>query len=206
MSEQWSKAGRFYLEANFGSVGHGTITQEELEVQITSVPANSAVTISNYTAEDSSIGFSFGGGYYLKDWLALEGIYSILGSESTSFTAGGTGGISGNEVTIDRSFSALELNGKFAYWMGQKKQFGLYAKPGIMLWNMSVDTKYSVDTTSNQSDSASGANFSFGLGIEYFTSKRMYFGAGLMLYPSIGNDELGSQSHTKYLLNAGILF
>ncbi len=190
MSQKHSKKGRFYLEGNIGGISHNSLTEEEIEEQI-------GTSVINYSVEGSSIGFSFGGGYYLKEWFALEGAYSILGVEKSSFNTT-------EAVEIERTFSAIEINAKLAYWMGEAKNFALYAKPGLALWSLSVDQDNA--TSADLSESASGTSFTFGLGGEYFLNHNFYMGAGLMLYPSLGNDELGSQGHTKYFISAGFLF
>jgi opacity protein-like surface antigen len=194
VESKFNRANVFYSEVSLGLINHGTSDENEFEEQINE-------SVINFTTEDSSTGFGVLFGYRWKKWLAFEGSYNILGTETINFTR-----LTDSEIVqVERSFSTLDFSGKYMYWIGKNENLNLYGLGGLSFWSLSYQLSSSIAANARD-ESATGTTFHAGFGSEYYFSPKVYAGIGFKLYSGIGNDDLGSQSHTKILASVGYIF
>lgn len=193
------RKGKFYLEFNLGYILHGSLDAQELEDQI-NLTNSTNVQISEFSSKDASISFGLSAGYFIKDWLALELSFNSLGQAGYEFLDT----VSSGNYNFKSDFLTYNFSGKFFYYLDRKKKFNLHIKPSFVFWSISTDL--SVSGINSESTSGSGITGSLAVGTEYFFTKKIYLGFNIDWLPSLGDDEVGSQSHIKTAISTGYLF
>ncbi|MCB9090988.1 MAG: outer membrane beta-barrel protein [Halobacteriovoraceae bacterium] len=199
----------FYAEFNVANTSHGAASDSEIasdvEAAILAATSATAVTVDSVSIDDSSFGFSLGGGYLLNQFIAVEAFYTVLGEEVIETNITTTPSTVLTKVTTTLQFSTLDINGKFMYWLN--KSFNLMGKFGLSYWMIDAEEILSGGTEeASTTASESGITFNFGLGGEYFITQNLYLNFFYIAYPNVGNDSIGSQTHSRMGAGLGMYF
>lgn len=135
-------------------------------------------SLSNTDAEDSDVGFRVMGGMDLTPNFAVELGYSDFGEATAEGDSDGSGlfwPAGPVEATVGLSGIDLALVGK----MPVSPSFAIFAKFGMLKWELDVD----VDTSAGSgSDSDDGNDTFFGVGGEFNATESLAFRGDYTLY------------------------
>jgi OOP family OmpA-OmpF porin len=148
------------------------------------------------SSDDTDTGWKIFGGYQFNPNGAVEFGYVDLGK----FVASGTDSFLG-DVSFDAKPSGFTAALVGSLPIGQN--FGLMGKVGMFFWDVDVNASSSV--LGSGSDSSSGTDLTFGLGLKYDFSKIVGVRAEWERFMDVGDDNTTGQSDID-LLSVGVVF
>jgi OOP family OmpA-OmpF porin len=148
------------------------------------------------SSDDTDTGWKIYGGYQFHPNGAIEFGYVDLGK----FEGSGTDSFLGN-VSVDYKASGFTAALVGSLPIGQN--FGLMGKLGMFHWDVDVNASSSV--FGSGSDSSSGTDLTYGLGLKYDFSKTVGVRAEWERFQDVGDENTTGQSDVD-LLSVGVVF
>ena len=148
------------------------------------------------SSDDTDTGWKIYGGYQFNPNGAIEFGYVDLGKVKASGTDSFLG-----VASIDWETSGITAALVGSLPVGQN--FGLMGKLGLFHWDLDVNASSSV--LGSGSDSSSGTDLTYGLGLKYDFSKTVGVRAEWERFKDVGDDNTTGQSDID-LLSVGVVF
>jgi OmpA-OmpF porin, OOP family len=139
------------------------------------------------SCDDTDTALGVFGGYQFNKYIGAELGYTDLGK----FTASGLG------LSSEAKAKGFEVLAVGTFPIGEK--FSIYGKLGFFRWDLDTSGSGSV------SQSESGTDVTYALGVQYNFTKKFGVRAQYQLYKDIGNDATTGQSDVD-VLGVGVVF